>query len=198
MTFQRVLTRRTNQIQEKEPWSLDCGHKCCTKCLNDWMAFLVETGDHSKLKCPALKCTKMIMVDDVKHVLINPAHVLFVRDANKMSALVKIICPNKRCENEIRYSSKRMASSKEPQLKCKKCKKLICFSCHCTWHKNKTCQEFLKTAQSDEVFAIAARKMGCKKCPKCGVFTKKIAGCDAMYCTLCRSAWGWSTSVIQS
>jgi hypothetical protein len=47
----------------------------------------------------------------------------------------------------------------------------------------------------DSVSAIAAQA---KPCPKCTTLISKVGGCDQMWCTQCRTAFSWTTGVIET
>ena len=77
--------------------------------------------------------------------------------------------------------------------KCNICLKFSCPKCLVVMGENKdpnhVCDEEL-------VATVQAIRKDSKPCPKCGVSTSKIDGCNQMWCVDCHATWDWRTGEV--
>ena len=74
--------------------------------------------------------------------------------------------------------------------KCAVCEKFSCPKCLVTMGLEKDANHTCDQALVDTVEAI---RKDSKPCPKCGISTSKIDGCNQMWCVECHAAWDWRT-----
>lgn len=74
---------------------------------------------------------------------------------------------------------------------CGVCSVKVCNECHEVKKDNSDhkCDESV-------VQSIKLLKSECKSCPKCHTMIYKIAGCDQMWCTICKTAFSWTTGKV--
>ena len=75
--------------------------------------------------------------------------------------------------------------------KCGICSTLVCSWCHEKKEKEHKCNE-------ENVKSVELMKEDSKQCPnmKCGIIIYRIAGCDSMFCTHCKTHFNWTTGQI--
>lgn len=90
-------------------------------------------------------------------------------------------CPNCNCRGFI------MA----PKFSCKLCYTEICQDCHVIKqkHVNHICDPA-------DVETIKVIKADTKPCPSCGIPSKKIEGCNQVWCIMCKKAWNWDNRTL--
>lgn len=76
----------------------------------------------------------------------------------------------------------------DKNYKCEICKKKFCSQCHelKVQDQEHVCNEDIKAS-------IKTLKKDSKPCPKCSCMIHKIAGCDQMWCTQCKTSFSWRT-----
>jgi hypothetical protein len=57
-------------------------------------------------------------------------------------------------------------------------------------------EEMKHKCDSNTLETMKALMKECKNCPKCGTYIYKIAGCDMMFCTSCKTAFSWKSGEI--
>lgn len=73
---------------------------------------------------------------------------------------------------------------------CGVCGVAICPDCHSLKETDHVCS-------SDTLKTIQLLEQDTKQCPKCNTMIHKINGCDQMWCTVCRTAFSWTTGEIE-
>ena len=77
------------------------------------------------------------------------------------------------------------------QWKCGACELFTCKECYEQKEADHECKpENVETAK------MLAKE--CKPCPKCGVLTYKIAGCNQIWCVDCHTAWDWASGRVEN
>jgi len=88
-------------------------------------------------------------------------------------------CPNPKCTRALRY---RNAHS---DLTCL-CGQRFCVTCTLEAHSPATCEEYTRWKEDSEglkdVLTMRVLMKDYKKCPKCGVYLDRTAGCNHMTC----------------
>ena len=80
--------------------------------------------------------------------------------------------------------------------KCGLCEKFSCTHCHEV--KGATTEEVeAHVCDAGNVETVKLLKADTKPCPGCGAYIHKTAGCDQMFCTLCKQLWSWNTGRIE-
>jgi hypothetical protein len=98
-----------------------------------------------------------------------------------MSSLLSQVfpCPATDCRGFVMPSEK----------SCGSCKKNVCMTCRSFLANPHTCDaEVLKS--------LAFLATDSKPCPKCAALIFRIAGCNHMFCTNCRTHFDWATAAI--
>jgi len=72
---------------------------------------------------------------------------------------------------------------------CNACNKDICKKCNQEKIKDHKCKK-------EDIETVEYLQKNTKGCPKCGIRTSKVDGCDQMWCVDCKTAWNWSTGDI--
>jgi hypothetical protein len=94
-----------------------------------------------------------------------------------------MLCPIEGCKGFLSTS-----------YKCAVCEHFTCPNCFIdlgtTKPNNHTCDPSL-------VATVEILKKDSKPCPKCGIRTSKIDGCNQMWCTECHTPWNWRTGEIE-
>ena len=71
----------------------------------------------------------------------------------------------------------------------------FCSNCNHLWHPDQICQEF----QDKEFLAfLQSQNKDYKNCPKCGIWTEKMIGCNHIKCSSCKYEWCWLCNGIYS
>lgn len=78
----------------------------------------------------------------------------------------------------------------DAQFMCGICKIAACKSCHEVKNEEHKCNP-------DTVKTIDLMTKDTKACPSCHTNINKIDGCDQMWCTLCHTAFSWTTGLIE-
>lgn len=81
----------------------------------------------------------------------------------------------------------------DTNMECSLCQSTYCKQCHECLNEGEhhACKE--EDIQSAQMIFRDS-----KNCPSCHVITHKISGCSQMWCTLCHTAWNWSTGNIET
>lgn len=92
-------------------------------------------------------------------------------------------CPAPNCKFIYEWNGEKEGQ----KFKCTLCDKTYCIMCKVPWHENVTCKAYResKGMPADEIAFAAYLKgqgVGTQKCPKCGVYVSKTAGCNHMTC----------------
>jgi hypothetical protein len=90
-------------------------------------------------------------------------------------------CPREKCKGFI----------DDKHGKCGMCYIKVCKKCH-----EEINDDHDHICDENTLKSIQNIKSNTKPCPKCKIFIHKIEGCDHMWCTMCNTAWEWSTGKI--
>lgn len=77
-----------------------------------------------------------------------------------------------------------------PSFACGMCGEKVCRECRVDLH---AASPHLHRCNPDDVASVQALARDTKPCPKCAAPIHRMYGCDQMFCTLCHTAFQWST-----
>lgn len=171
---------------------LDCGHRFCTDCWNEYLTTkIMDEGNVESIKCAAFNCE--IIVDDltimklVKDPRIKTKYQHFMTNnfVSCNSLMRWCITPN--CNNVIRVDY-----SDFMPVTCS-CGTTFCFLCSQNWHDPVQCTLLKKWTQrySDDCETLQWLTKNTKDCPKCASPIEKNKGCNHMSCTKCKYEFCW-------
>lgn len=78
----------------------------------------------------------------------------------------------------------------DDDYRCALCDVHVCKECHTEMHEAHQCNP-------DNVESVKAIAAETRPCPNCRTPIFKIIGCDQMFCTLCHTAFSWTTGAIE-
>jgi len=99
--------------------------------------------------------------------------------------------PNFRwCSNpDCKFGQVHYGGDSQPQMTCKECSFLTCFTHQRPWHKGQTCKEFDENLDPQQKKQEAASKDYVGRtsalCPSCSAPVTKISGCSNVKCEYC-------------
>ena len=170
-----------NQIRIDQGKTLDCNHRFCQKCLEDYLKIPLLDGnpDPERLKCP--QCSSNISINITKSILPS-------EDFKKYDYALFDIYKPEILKNEIYFkcinegcSFAAIVPNNLKKIKFKTCLKNYCTVCRDFYHPNITCEQKHDSNQ-DESLLILAKQEGWKTCPHCKTMCDKISGCNYMKC----------------
>jgi len=101
----------------------------------------------------------------------------------------------KEMKNKFKYIHKCIVKTCNGYLnenfKCDICDIKVCKKCFIEKEENHECDPEL--VETCKLIRTEARP-----CPKCSEYISKISGCDQMFCTMCGTAFSWSTGMVES
>lgn len=105
--------------------------------------------------------------------------------SNQKKETTTYICP---CPT---LDCKGLIESKD--YKCKICKNELCKNCHkiITTTTDHECND-------DDVQSVQLLLKNAKRCPNCAIPIQKNAGCDQLFCTVCKTIFSWTTLNIEN
>ncbi|CAL5223005.1 g5454 [Coccomyxa viridis] len=108
--------------------------------------------------------------------------------ANSCADLVP--CPQANCEGVAVAGPE----DDSPALVCNACKHVWCGKCNVAWHSNKSCDDYQRECgekEADKGMEEYKRSNRMIKCPTCGHGIEKIAGCNRVQCSGCKTQCCW-------
>ncbi|KAL9707259.1 hypothetical protein quinque_010777 [Culex quinquefasciatus] len=174
-----------------------CFHSFCKPCL----AESVKHSDELEVTCPALvdgdvKCSAIVQDGAIRDLLTEED---FGRFQDRCLQTAEAVIPNTvHCLTPNCRGWVELIGEVE-FFDCSICLVQNCVSCKAI-HGNQSCQDYLANIRrkDDDVKSEATLKTMVEtregmRCPKCGVMITKIAGCDFMTCTTCKTGICWPT-----
>mmetsp|Transcript_109478 Transcript_109478/g.290820 ORF Transcript_109478/g.290820 Transcript_109478/m.290820 type:complete len:522 (-) Transcript_109478:83-1648(-) len=173
-----------------------CGrqaHSACTDCMSMYIKLRVEEGRVTELWCPCAGsdgCSAKVADGEVEAWMSEGVLGKYRRFMRMHRDSSLRACPdcNELCEPD-RQNPEEADSPIIPEMTCHQCGCQFCYY-HSNAHAvgSKACAEHEREVLKQERKALA--KMNTRKCPKCGVVTEKVSGCNHMTCT-CTCQWCW-------
>ena len=111
----------------------------------------------------------------------------FLKEKNQIETTGKI---NKTLYNVKKCPVEECRGFLDEQFMCGICKVSACKKCHEVKNDEHKCNP-------DTVKTIDLMTKDTKACPTCHTNINKIDGCDQMWCTLCHTAFSWTTGLIE-
>uniref|UniRef100_A0A8D8DUK6 RanBP-type and C3HC4-type zinc finger-containing protein 1 n=1 Tax=Culex pipiens TaxID=7175 RepID=A0A8D8DUK6_CULPI len=174
-----------------------CFHSFCKPCL----AESVKHSDELEVTCPALvdgdvKCSAIVQDGAIRDLLTEED---FGRFQDRCLQTAEAVIPNTfHCLTPNCRGWVELIGEVE-FFDCSICLVRNCVTCKAI-HGNQSCQDYLANIRrkDDDVKSEATLKTMVEtregmRCPKCGVMITKIAGCDFMTCTTCKTGICWPT-----
>lgn len=174
-----------------------CGrqaHSACVECMSMYMKLRIEEGRVTEIYCPCAgldDCQAKVADSEIEAWMSDALLVEKYRRFARMHADASLrACPecNELCKPERKHPQE-ADSPIIPEMTCSAC------GCHfCYYHTNahefgaKACAAYEREILKKERKALA--KLNTHKCPRCGVLTEKVSGCNHISCQ-CTCQWCW-------
>ena len=163
----------------------NCGHAFCNSCWYNYLYFLINTNNLSKIKCLNYKCPCKLTEEFIINLL-NSNNTL-IKKYKRYQSEVEIInnpnkklCPFPNCDSYLEIKNKN-----EYYVGCKN-NHFYCFECLKKPHGKLPCKVNL-----DKSVLEYASKYFVKKCPNCSIIVEKKGGCNHIICAKCHYQWCW-------
>ena len=158
-----------------------CKHQFHEGCVNEYLEDKID-GKYFPIECPKPNCGVNLRLTDIMDFLDNE----YVEDYIVFSLKIYVdkhdaafCCPTPGCS----YAFFRGEQNK---FHCPVCKKDYCLDCRTDWHDGINCEynkeQQKKKEKKGEKVKTDAGTVKLKKCPKCNVWTPKLAGSNIMTC----------------
>lgn len=189
-------------LEEADAWRMvfaGCGHELCDTCwAGHFAAQLQELGKDVVYKshCPEVGCmtnVQQVMWEELARDVDLRKYKQFTLHTFVPLTGNVVWCPNPKCTRAIRYRHQRA------DLHCT-CGMRFCVHCWSEAHSPATCEEFSQwkedTASLTDLLTNRVLMQNYKKCPRCGVFMERTAGCNHItckcghqWCYMCKGDW---------
>lgn len=165
---------------DKDIITLDCDHRICKECLQNWLNVKMEMGqwELENFKCFSLNCKQLVDCNIIKHVLGDEK---FAKMCDKLAAKYCITCPH--CQFQFINELKA-----EKKINCLNCKKPICAKCNDKQHEGQACPRLFEIAMK----ALKNEKMNF--CPDCFEIYVKDDKCAHVTCFKCSTEFCFECS----
>ncbi|WOK91689.1 E3 ubiquitin-protein ligase [Canna indica] len=187
---------------------MNCSHKICSDCMVIYIEHKMRTLQ-VPVKCPRVRCTNIISINDCKSFLPGSSYELLERATVEADAHNgdSIFCPFESCSgllNPVHYASSRASSSIQPDMNCivcPECHRDICISCRVPWHSLMTCEEYqnlpatVRHAEDNSLHQLEQNTRW-KRCQQCRRMIELTDGgyriacwCGHEFCSSCNSEY---------
>jgi hypothetical protein len=170
---------------------LHCGHHYCKSCFSQYVASAAENRT-LPLVCVGNECKAPIPLSMITLHATQPdqdalfyaafqAHVSSHPDQYRY-------CPTADCQYIYRVGPE------DAVVQCRLCLTNICTHCHIEQHEGITCADYQASHDESEIqksFDRWRAAHNVKPCPNCAAPIEKIAGCNHMMCSACRTHMCW-------
>lgn len=168
---------------EKNFYSLECGHKYCVNC---WRILLINEVNKGtsciNVKCPEEKCQCRIS-DEVFKMFLDEEH--WNRYLYLLAKSFIYDCPDfKECTGVDCKTVCYYPGGGSYNVCCPVCKTIFCFKCGTEPHKPATCSMVVEWNKKnrDDAENVKWLTANTKQCPKCHTNIEKNQGCNHMTC----------------
>lgn len=182
----------SNIVDTSAMTSLQCGHKFCLDCWDQYLTTKITSeGQSCSISCAAYDCEVLVDDDTVRNLLKNPG------DKAKYQRLItnsfvesnKLFrwCPYPGCSNVIKATS-----CGKKLIRCK-CDHVFCFECGENWHEPVDCDHLRKWIKkcNDDSETMRWILVNSKNCPRCDSCIEKNGGCNRIVCQRCKYQFCW-------
>ena len=186
-------------IEVKMVWQrLCCQVNVCLRCLDTYLTGKVDSGV-TDIQCPGSTCKKLVSKAVISRTISTAKNKRFEFLCIKHGKYnKKRACPM--C-NQVQTFEKQGIDQLRmmPNIRCPSCKKNWCFNCVVPWHRNMNCDEYTESDTGIRKWAEGGRfgKRKAQKCPGCGVWIERTAGCRKMTCGRCNTSFCYMCGKMQ-
>uniref|UniRef100_A0A1I7Y736 RBR-type E3 ubiquitin transferase n=1 Tax=Steinernema glaseri TaxID=37863 RepID=A0A1I7Y736_9BILA len=173
---------------------LECAHKFCSDCWENYLTQKVKDNSDAYLTCPAFKCEYAVDDDTVFSYFASNQPMekryrkLIMYSFVESNRLLKW-CPGADCGKVIKVQH-----FEARPVTCD-CGMTFCFECSHEWHEPVNCRLLRLWAKkcSDDSETANWINANTKECPKCQVTIEKDGGCNHMTCknSACKAEFCW-------
>jgi IBR domain, a half RING-finger domain/IBR domain/RING-type zinc-finger len=170
----------------ENPVSFKCGHSYCQGCFD----LYVESSLGSR-SAPLSCATCNTKIDlSILRPLQSFDELLSIAFANYVSSNPTLYsyCPTPDCPQIYQIGSAGTV------VQCSECLTHICTFCKIEWHEGMSCEEVQEdrdpTSQEKKNVQLMS-ELGIKPCPRCKTLIEKIAGCNHVTCSGCKTHLCW-------
>lgn len=177
--------------------TLSCGHTYCKACLAGFLNAAVDNktfpltclgdGAQCALRIP-LSVAQQLLTPDEFDAVVRAA---FLAHVHARPAEFRY-CPTPDCPQVYRKSTSTSDSKRATTtvLQCPSCLVRICPHCDAEHHELGSCQD--RHAEDEQLFGQWKMGHDVKDCPSCKAPIERMAGCNHMTCTRCKSHICWA------
>ncbi|KAG9119508.1 hypothetical protein FRC07_005430, partial [Ceratobasidium sp. 392] len=170
---------------------LHCGHHYCRSCFSQYVASAAESRT-LPLVCVGRNCKAQIPLSMITlHASQADQDALFYAAFQSHVAAHPEqyrYCPTPDCQYVYRVGQS------DTSIQCRLCLVHICTYCHVEHHEGISCEDYLASHSESEIqksFDRWREAHDVKNCPNCNASIEKIAGCNHMMCSVCRTHICW-------
>ncbi|KAG8715280.1 hypothetical protein FRC09_016750 [Ceratobasidium sp. 395] len=170
---------------------LHCGHHYCRSCFSQYVASAAENRT-LPIVCVGRDCKAPIPLSMITlHASQSDQDALFYAAFQSHVAAHPEqyrYCPTPDCQYVYRVGQP------DTSIQCRLCLVHICTHCHVEHHEGISCEDYLASHSESEIqksFDRWRASNDVKNCPNCNANIEKIAGCNHMMCTVCRTHICW-------
>ncbi|KAL9707618.1 hypothetical protein quinque_011136 [Culex quinquefasciatus] len=174
----------------------DCFHSFCRECL----ASSIKHADDVVVRCPFqdenYACDSMIQDREIKSLLSEGEYNAYLgRSLQKAESLAvnSFHCKTPNCNGWC------LVEDHVSGFRCPVCGSMNCLKCKAI-HPNMGCEEYQDRLNGNYELKCSERQVQAlissgeaMRCPRCTVVVQKIAGCDFVACTVCKTGICWAT-----
>jgi len=173
-----------------------CGddkHGCCAECTKIFIKGLVDDGRVNSITCGqrgGTDCRATATKEEVKRLSDNETYQKYLRFKMKNDDPNVRECP--KCK-ELNTPIIDEEGEIQAEMVCSTCGAQFCYY-HSNAHEGQSCEEYRRKISKLEREMADGVMADSKPCPKCGIMTSKVSGCNHMTCTerTCRCEWCWA------
>ena len=171
---------------ELESNKLPCSHLFCSDCYFEYLKEKINSNLNitsigcMQYKCPTILTKEFILNQIKKDEALSKKYEKFLNKAINLQNSNKKNCPETNCESFLEYKN-----DNNYYLTCENGHQ-YCYKCLRKWHGKKKCSKLI-----EKDFNKWKKGKIVKQCPKCGMWTEKIEGCNHMTCIECKYQWCW-------
>ena len=148
------------------------------QCLKIWIESDI-TSKNPKIRCPSLNCLRkgsLLELKDIEKLVSNDnleKHKSTLMDLEVSKSQNMVWCPKPDCNTACNFPHQ------SNNAVCPTCFNDFCIKCLKDWHFGSPCQLEDLT------------DLNVKNCPTCSIPIHRTEGCDAMFCSRCRTSFCW-------